>query len=150
MMRKKIAALMCATAMFLSMPGTAYAEVSTVTGSVEFTAENKLDSNGTADLNAAVGAMQPGDEIIITGLTGEFDSADAGVDKTVNVDITGATITGNNSEHYTVSYSSTTVKATIHKAVAKITAPPVAAAPTYNGNEQDLIATGAVVNTTGV
>ena len=66
MMRKKIAALMCATAMFLSMPGTAYAEVSTVTGSVEFTAENKLDSNGTADLNAAVGAMQPGDEIIIS------------------------------------------------------------------------------------
>ena len=40
MMRKKIAALMCATAMFLSMPGTAYAEVSTVTGSVEFTAED--------------------------------------------------------------------------------------------------------------
>ena len=64
-MRKKIGALMCAIAVFLSMPGTAYAEVSTVEGSVEFTAENKLDSNGTTDLNAAVGAMQPGDEIII-------------------------------------------------------------------------------------
>lgn len=64
-MRKKIAAFACAFMMVLSMPGVAHAETSTVEGSVTFTAENKLDSNGTTDLNAAVGAMQPGDEIII-------------------------------------------------------------------------------------
>ena len=126
------------------------AEKKSVTATV--TAEDKdYDGNNVAIVHAVVEqGVLPGDEIIITGLTGEFDSADAGVDKTVNVDITGATITGNNSEHYTVSYSSTTVKATIRKAIVEITTPPVAATPIYNGNEQDLITTGAVVNTTGV
>ena len=126
------------------------AEKKSVTATV--TAEDKdYDGKRTATVHADVKeGVLPGDEIIITGLTGEFGSADAGVDKTVNVDITGATITGNNSEHYTVSYSSTTVKATIRKAVAEITTAPVPAALTYDGTERELIATGAVVNPAGV
>ena len=116
------------------------------------TADDKFyDTNTNATVHAVVKeGVLSGDEIIITGLTGKFDSADAGVNKTVTVDTTGATITGNNSEHYTVSYSSTTVKATIHKAVAKITTAPVPAALTYDGTERDLIATAAVVDPAGV
>ena len=126
------------------------AEKKSVTAIV--TADDKpYDTNTSATVHAVVEeGVLSGDEIIITGLTGEFGSADAGVDKTVNVDITGATITGKNSEHYTVSYSSTTVKATIRKAVAKITTAPVPAALTYDGTEQGLIATGAVVDPAGV
>lgn len=126
------------------------AEKKSVTAIV--TADDKpYDTNTSATVHAVVEeGVLSGDEIIITGLTGEFGSADAGVDKTVNVDITGATITGKNSEHYTVSYSSTTVKAAIRKAVAKITTAPVPAALTYDGTEQGLIATGAVVDPAGV
>ncbi len=126
------------------------AEKKSVTATV--TAEDKdYDGKRTATVHADVKeGVLPGDEIIITSLTGEFGSADAGVDKTVNVDITGATITGNNSEHYTVSYSSTTVKATIRKAIAKITTAPVPAALTYDDTERELIATGAVVDPAGV
>ena len=112
------------------------------------TAEDKdFDGNATATVHAVVEqGVLSGDEIIITGLTGTFRDENAGVDKTVTVVTTGARITGNNSEHYDVSYSSTTVKATIRKAIAKITTPPVAATLTYNGTERELIATGAVVN----
>ncbi|USF27523.1 hypothetical protein N510_002475 [Firmicutes bacterium ASF500] len=116
------------------------------------TAEDKpYDTNTNATVHAVVEeGVLSGDEIIITGLTGTFDSAGAGVDKTVKVDTSKATITGKNSEHYAVSYSSTTVKATIHKAVAKITTPPVAAALTYDGTEWDLIAAAPVVDPAGV
>ena len=116
------------------------------------TADDKpYDTNTNATVHAVMKeGVLSGDEIIITGLTGTFDSADAGVDKPVTVDITGATITGKNSEHYTVSYSSTTVKATIRKAIAKITTAPVPATLTYDGTERDLIATAAVVDPTGV
>ena len=64
----------------------------------------------------------------------------------MTVDTSTASITGTNSEHYDVSYSSTTVKATIRKAVAKITTAPVPAALTYDGTAQALIAAGAVVD----
>jgi methionine-rich copper-binding protein CopC len=116
------------------------------------TADDKFyDTNTNATVHAVVKeGVLSGDEISITGLTGTFGSADAGVDKNVTVDITGAKITGKNSEHYTVSYSSTTVKATIHKAIAKITTAPAPATLTYDGTEQELIATGAVVDPTGV
>ena len=126
------------------------AEKKSVTATV--TAEDKdYDGKRTATVHADVKeGVLPGDEIIITGLTGEFDSADAGVDKNVAVDTTGATITGKNSEHYDVSYSSTTVKATIRKAIAEITTAPVPAALTYDGTERDLIATAAVVDPAGV
>lgn len=64
-MGKKILTLMLAMAMLLSVPATVHAQTSTVEGSVTFTSENKLDSNGTADLNKAVGEMQPGDSLVI-------------------------------------------------------------------------------------
>ena len=116
------------------------------------TAEDK-DYNGDAiaTVHAVVEqGVLPGDEIIITGLTGAFDNENAGADKTVNVDITGEAISGNNSQHYYVSYSNLTVKATIHKAIAEITTPPVAASLTYNGMAQTLIATGAVADPAGI
>ncbi len=126
------------------------AEKKSVTAIV--TAEDKdYDGDNEATIHAVVEqGVLPGDVIDIQGLTGTFIDENAGVDKTVTVDTTGATITGKNSEHYDVSYSSTTVKATIRKAVAKITTPPVAATLTYGGTEQELIATGAVVDPAGV
>ena len=116
------------------------------------TAEDKdYDGDNTATVHAVVEqGVLTGDIIKIEGLTGTFDDKNAGVDKPVTVNITGAKITGNNFEHYDVSYSSTTVKATIHKAIAKITTPPAAATLTYNGTEQVLIATGAVVDPASV
>ena len=111
------------------------------------TAEDKdYDGDDEATVHAVVEqGVLPGDVIDIQGLTGTFDDENAGVDKPVTVDITGATITGKNSEHYDVSYSSTTVKATIRKAIAKITTAPVPATLTYDGTERDLIATAAVL-----
>ena len=116
------------------------------------TAEDKdYDSSAIAKVHAVVEqGVLPGDVIKIDGLIGTFDNADAGADKTVTVDITGEAISGNNSQHYIVSYSSLTVKATIYKAIAEITTPPVAASLTYDGTEQTLIDTGAVVNKAGI
>lgn len=116
------------------------------------TADDKTyDGDAAATVHAKVeSGVLAGDEITIIGLTGTFDNENAGVDKTVTVDTTGATISGKNSEHYNVSYSSTTVKATIYKAVADITAEPTAANLTYNGTAQTLIAAGAVVDPSSV
>lgn len=115
------------------------------------TAEDKFfDGNRTAAVHAVVEqGVLPGDVITITDLIGTFDDENAGVDKTVTVSGT-PTITGNNSQHYDISYSSLTVKATIKKAIVEITTPPVPADLTYNGTAQTLIAIGAGVNTTGV
>ena len=112
------------------------------------TAEDKdYDGNNVAIVHAVVEqGVLPGDVIDIQGLTGTFDDKNAGVDKPVTVNITGANITGKNSEHYDVFYSSTTVKATIHKAIAEITTTPGPATLTYDGTERDLIATAAVVD----
>lgn len=112
------------------------------------TADDKVyDGNATATVHATVDqGVLPGDEITITGLTGTFDNVNAGADKTVTVNKENAAITGQNSEHYDVSYSNAPVRATIHKAVAKITTEPVPATLTYNGTAQVLIGTGAVVD----
>ena len=125
---------------------TLTADKKAVTATV--TAEDKdYDGDDTATVHAVVEqGVLAGDVIDIQGLTGTFGSENAGVGITVTVDTSTASITGKNSEHYVVSYSSTTVKATIRKAVAKITTPPVAAALTYNGTAQALIAAGAVVD----
>ncbi len=105
------------------------------------------DGSNIATITAVVEqGVLPEDVITIQGLTGTFQDANAGEDKTVTVDITAAAISGKNSEHYKVSYSSTTVKATIYKAIAEITAQPAPASLTYNGAEQALIVTGAVVD----
>lgn len=112
------------------------------------TAEDKdYDGDTPATVHAEVkNGVLAGDEITITGLTGTFDNENAGADKTVTVVTTDAEITGKNSEHYAVTYSATTVQATIHKAVAKITTAPVAASLTYDGTAQALIGTAAVVD----
>ncbi len=109
------------------------------------TAEDKpYDSTKDAAVHAVVEeGVLSGDAVTIAGLTGTFDDAEAGADKTVRVDTTNARISGNNSEHYKVSYSSTTVTATIHKAVAEIATPPAAATLTYDGTAQTLIDAGA-------
>lgn len=116
------------------------------------TADDKTyDGNAAATVHAEVEqGVLAGDEIIINGLTGAFDNENAGIGKTVTVNTTGATISGTHSEHYDISYSSLTVKATIHKAVAEITAAPVPASLTYDGTAQELIAAGAVVDPAGV
>ena len=116
------------------------------------TAEDKFyDGDATATVHAVVEqGVLPGDVITITGLTGGFDNENAGVDKPVTVVTAGAAISGNNSQHYAVSYSSNTVNATIKKAIAKITTPPVAANLTYNGTAQDLIGAGAAVDPSSV
>ena len=127
------------------------------------TADDKsYDGNDTAAIHAVVEqGVLPGDKIEFIGLTGTFNDANAGVGKTVTVpvgadgkpeDINGqpVTITGNNSEHYDVSYSSLTVKATIHKAVVNITTVPSPASLTYDGTAQALLSAGAGLDTTGV
>ncbi len=116
------------------------------------TAENKLyDTYTTAIVHAVVEqGVLPGDVIKIDGLTGTFDNENAGVDKTVRVDTTGEAISGTNFEHYDISYSSLTVKAAIYKAIAEITTAPVPALLTYDGTEQELIATAPVVNPASV
>lgn len=109
------------------------------------TAEDKT-FNGTtvATVHAKVPASElvSGDSITISGLTGTFSDANAGVDKTVNVTGTPS-ISGTNFGNYYISYSSLTVKATIHKAKTAVT-PPTPANLTYDGSAQDLI-TAAVV-----
>ena len=88
-----------------------------------------------------------GDEITITLPDGTFEDENAGVDKIVTVVTTGAQVGGTNWEHYDISYSSDTtpVKATIHKATAKITTVTAATGLTYDGTEKTLI-TGAVAD----
>ena len=112
------------------------------------TAEDKeYNGNNIATIHAVVEqGVLSGDEITINGLEGAFSDENAGVDKKVTVDPSKVTITGKNSQHYEVSYSSLSVTATIHKAVAEITTPPVPATLTYDGTAQELIATGAEVN----
>lgn len=126
------------------------ADKKSVTATV--TAQDKdYDGNTTATVHAVVEqGVLPKDVITITGLTGTFSDANAGADKTVTVNKENATITGQNSEHYDVSYANAPVQATIRKAVAKITTAPTVATLTYDGREQVLIANGAVVDPAGV
>lgn len=116
------------------------------------TAEDKTyDGDDTATVRAVVEeGVLPGDQIIITGLTGAFDNKNAGTDKTVNVNVGGAAVSGHNSEYYSISYSATTVKAAIRKATAQITTAPVPASVPYDGTPQPLIATDAVVDPASV
>ncbi len=117
------------------------------------TAEDKNysgDDEATIHAEVETGVL-PGDQIIITDLKGAFSDENAGADKTVTVNFDGAWIAGKNSEHYDVSYSSTTVTATIHKAIANIKTPPNGASLTYNGTSQALMNdTSLVVDPGGV
>lgn len=110
------------------------------------TAKDKTyDGGDIAKVDAVVPASElvSGDSITISGLTGTFSDANAGVDKTVTVDTRNASVGGTNSTRYKVSYSSLTVKSTINKAKTAVT-PPTPANLTYDGSAQDLI-TAAVV-----
>lgn len=67
-MRKRISALILTALMLLPAPMTAHAANTgsdPIKGSVTFDGGTKLKSDGTTDLSAAMGAMQPGDEIVI-------------------------------------------------------------------------------------
>ena len=119
------------------------------------TAEDKeYNGNNIATIHAVVEeGVLSGDEITINGLEGAFSDANAGVDKPVKVtvDPSKVTITGKNSQHYEVSYSSLSVTATIRKAIATIKNAPDAANLTYDGNAQALIdAANLLVDPSGI
>ncbi len=117
------------------------------------TAEDKTyDGDNEATIHAVVEqGVLPGDEITIAGLEGAFSDENAGVDKKVTVDPNKVTITGKNSQHYEVSYSSLSVTATIRKAIATIKNAPDAANLTYDGNAQALIdASNLLVDPSGI
>ncbi len=117
------------------------------------TAEDKTyDGDDEAKIHAVVEeGVLSGDEITINGLEGAFSDANAGVDKKVTVDPSKVTITGKNSQHYEVSYSSLSVTATIRKAIATIKNAPDAANLTYDGNAQALIdAANLLVDPSGI
>ncbi len=117
------------------------------------TAEDKTyDGDNEATIHAVVEqGVLSGDEITINGLEGAFSDENAGVDKKVTVDPSKVTITGKNSQHYEVSYSSLSVTATIRKAIATIKNAPDAANLTYDGNAQALIdAANLLVDPSGI
>jgi methionine-rich copper-binding protein CopC len=117
------------------------------------TAEDKeYNGNNIATIHAVVEeGVLPGDEITIAGLEGAFSDENAGVDKKVTVDPSKVTISGKNSQHYEVSYSSLSVTATIRKAIATIKNAPDAANLTYDGNAQALIdAANLLVDPSGI
>lgn len=66
-------------------------------------AEKTYDGTVAATVTAAVNSgLISGDSISITGLTGTFDNANAGENKTVTVDSGGKSITGTGTDNYTV------------------------------------------------
>ena len=66
-------------------------------------AEKTYDGTAVATVTAAVNSgLISGDSISITGLTGTFDNANAGENKTVTVNSSGKSITGTGTDNYTV------------------------------------------------
>ncbi|MDE6259817.1 MAG: S-layer homology domain-containing protein [Oscillospiraceae bacterium] len=75
------------------------------------TAGNKVyDGTNSADVTAAVkeSDLASGDSITIAGLTGTFNNANAGTNKSVTVNKTNASITGDGVGNYTVTIPATT------------------------------------------
>lgn len=94
----------------------------------EVTAKSKTyDGTTTAEITATVSTGINGETLTISGLTGTFDNANVGADKTVTVNNSAAVVTAGantNKDNYTVSYPTTTT--------ATITAKPVEPEePTY-------------------
>jgi len=87
----------------------------------EVTAKSKTyDGTTTAEITATVSTGIDGETLTISGLTGTFDNADVGADKTVTVNSSVAVVAAGantNKDNYTVSYPTTTT--------ATITAKPV-------------------------
>ncbi len=118
-----------------------------VTASV--TADNK-DYDGTTDatVNATIGKEQDvvdGDTITITGLTGSFDTADAGNGKEVTVNSAGAVITG--ADNYNVTIPQT-VSANINQIASTADVAPKEL--TYTGDDQVLVDTGNLIEGTKI
>lgn len=67
--------------------------------------DGTTDATVTATVN--VNDLIEGDSITITGLTGMFDDADVGTDKTVTINSTNATKTGEGADNYDVIISTT-------------------------------------------
>ena len=117
-------------------------------------ADDKVyDGSNTANVRASVvqGAA-PGDTIKITGLTGTFDNANAGTNKTVNVDTAGAVVivtrviggqetTEPADGKYIVTIPGTTT-ASITKAEVHFKTLPTPKELTYNRSKQVLVTAG--------
>ena len=84
-------------------------------------APKTYDGTTTATVTAEVTeGLVSRDSITITGLTGTFDDANVGTDKTVTVDASGKSITGTGASNYDVTMP-TKATGTINKAQATIT-----------------------------
>ncbi len=81
-------------------------EVTAVVKANDKVFDNTTNATVTATVNAE--DLVDGDSIVITSLTGTFDSANVGTGKTVNIDKVKVSITGRNSENYNVSIPDTT------------------------------------------
>ena len=132
-----------------------------VTASV--TADKTYDGSTKATVGAAVDQndLPFGDRITITGLTGKFDSANAGT-RTVTVDMTEAKIevggktfpyAGDENrvvtDHYTVMIPRT-APANIARARTEITEGSISLEPTYSGQPENLVKAAAARPTTTV
>lgn len=84
---------------------------------VGITAQDKVydgNTKATIEYTLPADALCGSDKLVISGLKANFSDANAGKDKTVTVDASGATITGKNSGFYELTYATT--KAEIKKA----------------------------------
>ncbi len=81
-------------------------EVTAVVKANDKVFDNTTNATVTATVNAE--DLVDGDSIVITSLTGTFDSANVGTGKTVNIDKVKVSITGRNSENYNVRIPNTT------------------------------------------
>jgi uncharacterized repeat protein (TIGR02543 family) len=103
--------------------GTLTVQAKSITATV--TASEKVyDGTDTATVSASVSADQlvNGNQLSISGLTGTFENANVGAGKTVTVDTTGATVSGNNDGNYSISYATDNVTANITQKALTITA----------------------------
>ena len=90
------------------------------------THDKAYDGSDAAAVDAVVGTEQGvlvGDSVTITGLTGQFDSANVGQNKPVTVNGQSGTITGTNSGNYAVEYP-TDITADITSVTLNVTADP--------------------------
>ena len=98
-------------------------------------AEDKpYDGNTTATVSATVSTGITGQTLKITGLTGTFDDAEVGTDKTVTINSSAAVVTANETgtkpSNYSITYPAT-VKASITSAGKTIVSPNDPSDPNY-------------------
>ncbi len=110
-------------------------------------ADKPYDGSKTATLTASwpSGALVGTDTITLT-VEGQFDTADAGNGKRVN--ITDHTAAGANADKYAITWPESTT-ASIYKVDAKLENRPAAIAQSYDGSEKTLISAGNTVDGIG-